>query len=303
MPFTTTLPSGIAISPHLSDVPFRTRADVIAILPDYMQDDAPDPIRDAIADGILLAVTQRASDAADFSATADPAYAVGDALDYVGRTRACVRAPGELDDAYRARMIDGQHTLSPSEAIAKISAIVGVACYYWELPVEGLFARSAQGPSFPLGTVDSTKFSGFTAAQRTSGLTGRVFNPRRYWAARGPSAGPRRPLLVRGGKIGMIGATVIALPSLTPPGVRRRQAATVNVASSPTIDLNGNLVNVQPFAGRAVRAADSSPTHGIRAYAASSATQIILDRIRTVLTNAAWPATFRFFLDPALVPA
>ncbi len=134
--------AGWYVSPFLRELPVASREDVIALLPEYMRE-GDVPVRDAIADALLVSAIRYVSDAAADAARTDPAYAEGGDLDLIGRG-VLARAEGESDDAYRARMLTRSGGATPRSLLAAIDKVLepfgkAGAAYYVELPDDEIF--------------------------------------------------------------------------------------------------------------------------------------------------------------------
>ena len=270
----------LCVSPHLPDFPVKTRADVIALLPDYMQDPAPDMIRDAIADALLAMIVKRQNDIANGAAAADPAYALGDDLAVAGRSRGIAFALNEPPETFRSRMLAGAAISSPSQAMAAIAAITARVSsfqpYYWDLPYDDIFVKSKT----------DTSDAGTYLHSRASGIDSTIVQPKRYRSVR-PYAGPPVPMLLNTPKLTR-GPTIIALPLGRGPSVAGPNDGFIFSKTRPNSLIDAAAPTV-------VAKADVTDTYGAIVPSSGSDTAIILAQIQALLDQtSAFPSKFMF---------
>lgn len=324
------IPAGWGLSVFLKSLPFETRADVLAVMPGWMRDDTvPNPVRDAIADGVLRSFASYCSDVAAYAASVDPAYASGSALDFALAQRDVQRALNEADAPYRARGLGDSALITPAAMLAAIQAIIapfapGKQPYYFELPDDEIYvfdqASGTQtgfylGVDFPI--VDP--FRNYSARPNSqprhgilwSGARSKTGLPGYLYLPGGPPFGtPSPPLSDAVDAIGMWGNVVVAIPAFPMPGAQLDgDAFLINDPSAggtvPLIDISGNLTPAAVAAGAAMgevfTAASSSSTLGSNLFSAGSDVATVVSQVQALLaTRGPFGAQYTLMLDPNL---
>ncbi len=145
-----TLPVPLPFVPAGGDLPVVDADDVRRELPAQMQGPADGaPVREGLvaAQTAMFLEWQYAS--ANAAAQSDPTRAADFYLDGHGEDRTCIRARGESDDAYRARMLAIPDIVTPTAIVAAVNAILApytaIECQLFEgldrwFPSDGLTA-------------------------------------------------------------------------------------------------------------------------------------------------------------------
>ena len=181
--------AGWSVSPFLRELPVSSRDDVIALLPEYMREGAV-PVRDAIADALLVSIIRYASDQAADAARTDPAYADGADLDLIG-LGVLARAPSESDASYRARMLTRSGGATPRALLAAIDTILepfgkAGAAYYVELPDDEIFVYDNLAVLDVTGSIAGSNTQGayLESADGPTVGAGAIVADERYYEAR-----------------------------------------------------------------------------------------------------------------------
>jgi len=177
-------PAAWNLSVHLAEVPMLTRADALALHPEWFGE-GDDAIRDTMADGWVEAWAKYASKLAARAAETNELYATSASLDYLGAQKGLPRAFGEETEDYRARLLSNDDAANPRALLAAIDRITARAttklAYLYVRPLDEAFVYSkSHAFSPPRGT--------FVGAKQP------IRKVRRVYALRGRSA-PRHIIL------------------------------------------------------------------------------------------------------------
>lgn len=118
-------------------VPFVEDADILTIMPAYMRNSDPAPVRDALAAAIRV-MAVKMQDASTFAALQrDVIYATGDALDSM---LVPLRNDGEGDEDYRARGLALRAVVTPEAICSAVNALISpLVCTYIEPELDQFF--------------------------------------------------------------------------------------------------------------------------------------------------------------------
>jgi len=313
--------AGWEVSPFLDEFPFASRDEVIEMLPGYLQQ-GDSRVRDAIADGALLALNVYASDKAGEAAQTDPAYATGKWLDLIGE-KIAPRVEGDTDDTYRERVLVVESAITPHSIIAAIDTILeplGVAgrAYYTELPDDEAYVFD---PNTTVNLDGSITGSNTDGAYFVDG-EGCLDYPDRLWEAR-TRCTPRhlfvfgvfrdpttRALGVDAGldytqPFAQWGHSLIHLPPFNAPDEDDPVAATMVSMPSSVIDVSGALTtdaqDADAVAGDLFLLVTADATYGACVFSAQGDGAAAIRAIQSLLERRTqFPNQFTIVLDPEL---
>lgn len=316
---------------HLRDLPFVSRADVLApgIFPRWFRE-TEDAIRDAIADALLVTFAKFASLHAARNAETDERYATGANLDLLGASRDMPRALGESDDAYRARQLSDQDAANPRAILAAIDRITArlttKQAYYYERPKDEAFVH---GKASAIGFYPGAKFHPVRKVNRAYAQRGRC-EPRHVhlWRSRRSALGgtPTVPVPVAPAAFLVKsydsddstapnnghGHVILGLPAFLRPGAAKASDAFVfSKATPPLVDASGVTTPAAATRGRLASSVFAKATIATRAAAGLSTgasvfrrldtAESIVAEIRALLAaRASFGAVTTLFFDPTL---
>jgi hypothetical protein len=124
-----------------------TEDDVALALPSFVRAGDDAPVRDGLVAALFAILSTFQGLAGDAAALSDVLRATGGYLDEIGREREIFRAAGELDPAYRARILTAPGLVTPEAVLAAANAILApytaIQARYCESLGDRLFLRRA----------------------------------------------------------------------------------------------------------------------------------------------------------------
>lgn len=278
-------PASWEVSPHLRDAPVQTRDDVLRLMPRWLREGEPTSVVEGVADGVLEAFVRRASKLAEYGAQANAIYATGDSLDLCGAAVGILRAFGEEDEPYRARVLAQDAGITPRAILDQLDNILApvtaAQAYYYERPDDEPFVRSKAHDSASTGDLGiagvyvSGKASDHSQPIRKANRRWTVrtrcqpkhvflFDHRRGWASAMPTV-PSSLTAFFGGVItyretatnddatapdNSHGHTILGLPAWLEPGERKPGDGFVSAkAVAPLVDAGGSLTAAATLKG------------------------------------------------------
>lgn len=304
--------AGWGLSPHLREQPLRDRDAALALLPGWMRD-SDSTTRDAIADGAMLAINRLASKHAAHAASASPQFATGSRLDLAGTSLGIPRAEGELDAAYRGRLLSSDELATARAILEAVDAILGDStAYYYERPDDdgylhtkmtfdayGVFLGSAPAPiGHPHRLYDER-----TRCKPRHALLWRK--------TRGSTPLVSLTVLPIGGSFRVRdtgtddgtapdnthGHVVIGLPAYLQPG----RSLPSDCAVHPKAAAVGLLSSIFSTATTATRVAGTRPS-GVAVYPSAAQPDIVVGKVRAMLAARSMaPVQYTLLFDPEVV--
>lgn len=136
------LPS-LPVSLDGGDLPVSSTEDIAAVEPYFVKKSDSAPVRDAIRAALAAIFVNYQNVSARASALSDVTKSVGIYLDGLGRDLGVYRQSGELDAAYRTRILAAPSVVTPSAILAAVNTILAtyttVLAQYYEAGLDCWF--------------------------------------------------------------------------------------------------------------------------------------------------------------------